>query len=488
MSATSDPAPNMMASADVDPAQLQPAFPDLQHLELNFDASQELPAPPDFGSRSPQAPQIPGHMQELLPGILGPGLDIHDQYAEYSDSVSEFDSDTDSISSYASSCDYSSDSSYTSQLAHGVDALGLSDIGLGDGNSRMIPNDQHALQHQQHHGKFPCPFNGCTRVFSRPSHLEKHKRIHTNERPHKCGTCDMAFKTKWTLTKHMRTHTGEKPFKCEIPGCGKEFTQRGSYCRHMRSHSDDAPTFTCEKCDKKFKQRSNYTLHLKSHGEGKPFKCAVCQKCFKSERGLDKHRLTHITREEGCEIVKHRCKYCSKVFHCMFHPDRKTDDILRFEEHVKAHTAQKPLHEIMSGSSASQRGMLHGVQQYAPPHQGRVPPASFALKSEPDAMMPTAPASSMLGTSAPLTGMAHQPFHPSQQYVAPDHFSAMPSLAYLDEPSFPPTSSSASMGLLARVPGHYRMQPTLQREHGAPSVGATFGRQPVDDMPGHHLS
>ena len=81
--------------------------------------------------------------------------------------------------------------------------------------------------------RFWCTFPGCTMRLSRPSHLEKHMRTHTNERPHACPQCDMAFKTKWTLKKHIRTHTGEKPFGCEYPGCNKAFTQRGTYRRHQ---------------------------------------------------------------------------------------------------------------------------------------------------------------------------------------------------------------------------------------------------------------
>lgn len=352
-------------------------------------------------------------------------------------------------------------------------------------------------EQQVHHGKFPCPFNGCTRVFSRPSHLEKHKRIHTNERPHKCESCDMAFKTKWTLTKHMRTHTGEKPFKCEVPDCGKEFTQRGSYCRHMRSHSDDAPTFTCEKCNKKFKQRSNYTLHLRSHGEGKPFKCAVCLKSFKSERGLEKHRLTHITKEEGCEIVKKRCKYCSKVFHCMHSPDRKTDDIVRFEEHVKAHTAQKPLHEILNGASAAQAPLPAGIPHYSPHHQQQLLSAQFALKAEPGSTMPTVPTGHMLGNGIPigsLSNLGHHPHRHQQQYVPPSHFSTVPDLAYLDEPSLPPTSSSSAAGLIAGMSGgapSYLMHQQVQRERMTdvhePGIAA-FVEHPTESVPGDHIS
>ena len=63
--------------------------------------------------------------------------------------------------------------------------------------------------------------------FNRKSDLQRHHRIHTNERPYRCGYhpyCDKTFIQRSAMTVHLRTHTGEKPHKCQHPGCGKRFS------------------------------------------------------------------------------------------------------------------------------------------------------------------------------------------------------------------------------------------------------------------------
>jgi len=197
--------------------------------------------------------------------------------------------------------------------------------------------------------KFRCPFPGCTMRLSRPSHLEKHVRTHTNERPHKCSVCDMAFKTKWTLKKHTRIHTGEKPFRCDFPGCGKEFTQRGTFRRHERLHSDNAHVFTCH-CGKTFKQRSNYTMHTRSHSSLRTFECNLCSKPFKSARSLEKHRLLHVTSQRTAdgrkiELSKQYCRYCAKAFHYVAGPDGSIlpEDQRHFAAHEAGHTTTRLL-------------------------------------------------------------------------------------------------------------------------------------------------
>ena len=81
--------------------------------------------------------------------------------------------------------------------------------------------------------KFLCTF--CSKSFGCNSHLVRHKRIHTGERPYNCSICSKWFIQKEDLKKHGRIHTGEKPFKCTF--CESRFNQNGDLKKHERIHT-----------------------------------------------------------------------------------------------------------------------------------------------------------------------------------------------------------------------------------------------------------
>jgi len=59
--------------------------------------------------------------------------------------------------------------------------------------------------------------------FTSSSALIRHnKEIHIiKDKSYKCGTCGKTFKRKANMQRHEKIHTNEKPYQCEF--CGKLF-------------------------------------------------------------------------------------------------------------------------------------------------------------------------------------------------------------------------------------------------------------------------
>ena len=52
---------------------------------------------------------------------------------------------------------------------------------------------------------------------------------------HECDVCEKVFRSPSHLARHMRTHTNEKPYECDV--CWKCFSQSQHLKRHMRIHT-----------------------------------------------------------------------------------------------------------------------------------------------------------------------------------------------------------------------------------------------------------
>ncbi|KAF7662371.1 hypothetical protein LDENG_00237290 [Lucifuga dentata] len=188
----------------------------------------------------------------------------------------------------------------------------------------------------------------CGKEFPHAYKLERHKLIHTSEKPYCCSLCGRGFNQKGNLKTHYKVHLGHKsaedwdnevnPIASELseylkslPGesrirsslrcleCGRDCENLSVLQAHITTHSQmtaesDTTVHSalqhhfCRHCGVTFKDKEVLEEHMKRHVKEKRFSCPDCGKRFINESYVQVHQRIHTGEKPFL------CSQCGKGF------------------------------------------------------------------------------------------------------------------------------------------------------------------------------
>ncbi|XP_058806910.1 transcription factor IIIA [Phymastichus coffea] len=178
-------------------------------------------------------------------------------------------------------------------------------------NSKKDTNDKDFLRDQVAKN-YKCTFPGCKATFPRPSRLQRHINVHTNERPYKCSHdgCNRAYTNSSHLKRHLETHNIiNKYFQCQV--CKANMSTYSNLKRHYNRTHNSTRELYCLECKAWFTKKNRFEEHIKMHKNSSTFKCEKCGKVFQTHVQLSNHQIRHHEQKKTykCPVIN-----CTQIF------------------------------------------------------------------------------------------------------------------------------------------------------------------------------
>ncbi|XP_058444052.1 zinc finger protein OZF-like [Malaya genurostris] len=149
----------------------------------------------------------------------------------------------------------------------------------------------------------------CFHNFTNEKHLYAHQiRRVKYAKIHQCTQCGKTFTGASILRDHEIFHRGDQSFQCMH--CSMTFSNRDTYRRHVRRHTNQADQYRCEECPRRFKTRKNLLEHALLHTGERPLVCPYCPKTFARDSCFKFHVRIHTGKK------KFPCPQCRRNFSC----------------------------------------------------------------------------------------------------------------------------------------------------------------------------
>lgn len=208
-------------------------------------------------------------------------------------------------------------------------------------------------------GPFKC--ETCNKEFLLWSHYRKHRKMHMEDKPHRCPNCPASFNVATNLLLHGVTHNVDD---LECPECHKMFSRAAGLRAHIILHEREESLF-CTECGDEFSNQIQLDKHMKLHEEewvkpaNRVYKCQQCDRQYSRASLLREHMKDHykVKATLSAKVYKravrrgltmHTCDICHKCF-------QKPSQLIR---HRRIHTGEKPFKCDVCPSAFNQKGSL----------------------------------------------------------------------------------------------------------------------------------